>query len=255
MRRRNVRTVREEERPTLLLMAAGAVAGAAAGLYLGHRYRSLDAFLEDMRDRFGDLRSIWYDEELAATERGSRIAYAVDDFDDEEEEEEDEDLDEDDEEDLDDEEGSRDAYSEFDDADDDEAFDDEDEEGFDEDVDELEEELAAVTATNGVVSGSRAADKARRLEERVLDALHDDDVLSERAVEIAVVGDGVVELTGTVHAIEEVSRASAMVRNVSGVSMVLNRLDVSSGGTIDTASVPREPMQSPVDDDRPAPNA
>ncbi len=48
MRRRHVRTIREEERPTLLLMAAGAVAGAAAGLYLGRRYRSMDAFLEDM---------------------------------------------------------------------------------------------------------------------------------------------------------------------------------------------------------------
>ena len=66
MRRRHVRTVREEERPTLLLMAAGAVAGAAAGMYLGRRYRSLDAFLADMRDRIEDLRDIWNDDALSA---------------------------------------------------------------------------------------------------------------------------------------------------------------------------------------------
>ena len=248
MRRRNERTVREEERPTLLLMAAGAVAGAAAGLYLGRRYRSFDAFMADVRDRLGDLRTIWYDDELAAEDRGVRIADAIDEFEDEEESEDLEEVEDDD--DLDDEPGYREAYA--DDDDDDEDFDDD--EDLEDDVDELEEELAAVTATNGSAGISRSADKARKLEERVLDALHDDTVLSERAIEIAVVGDGVIELTGTVRAIEEVSRASAMVRNVPGVSMVLNRIDVSAGGTMDTASVPREPLQAP-DDDRASPNA
>jgi hypothetical protein len=78
MRRRKVRSVREEERPTLLLMAAGAVAGAAAGLYLGRRYRSFDAFMADVRDRLGDLRTIWNSDELAAVARGERIADALD---------------------------------------------------------------------------------------------------------------------------------------------------------------------------------
>ena len=258
MRRRSVRSVREEERPTLLLMAAGAVAGAAAGLYLGRRYRSFDAFMSDVRDRLGDLRTIWYDDELEAEDRGVRIADAVDEFEDEEDAEEFEEADGED--DVDDDEGDyREAYADDDDDADDDDVDvdeelDEDEE-FDDDVDELEEELAAVTATNGSAGVSRGADKARKLEERVLDALHDDSVLSERAIEIAVVGDGVVELTGTVRAIEEVSRASAMVRNVAGVSMVLNRIDVSAGGTLDTASVPREPVEAPDDDDRPSPNA
>ena len=247
MRRRSVRTVREEERPTLLLMAAGAVAGAAAGLYLGRRYRSFDAFMTDVRDRLGDLRTIWYDDELEAEDRGVRIADAIDEFEDEEDSDEFEEADEDD--DVDDEGGYREAYVDGDDDEVDEEL-DEDEE-FDDDVDELEEELAAVTATNGSAGVSRGADKARKLEERVLDALHDDEVLSERAIEIAVVGDGVVELTGTVRAIEEVSRASAMVRNVAGVSMVLNRIDVGAGGTLDTASVPREPVEAPGDDDRP----
>jgi hypothetical protein len=65
--------------------------------------------------------------------------------------------------------------------------------------------------------------------------------LRSRAIEIAVVGDGVVELTGSVHAIEEISRAAAVVRKVPGVGMVLNRIEVRSPGHVDTASVPREP--------------
>jgi hypothetical protein len=240
-------------------MAAGAVAGAAAGLYLGRRYRSFDAFMADVRDRLGDLRTIWNSDELAAVARGERIADALDDF---ETDVVDDEVDDGDEDDFDDGAGYREAYADFEDDDvdgdeiDDEDLDDDDDDLGDDDdvdevdeVDELEEELAAVT--NGAIPASRAADKARKLEERVLDGLHDDDVLSERAIEIAVVGDGVVELTGTVHAIEEVSRASAMVRGVPGVSMVLNRLDVRSGGSMDTASVPREP----VDSDRPPPNS
>jgi hypothetical protein len=250
MRRRRVKTIREEERPTLLLMAAGAVAGAAAGLYLGHRYKSFDAFVADMRDRLGDLRTIWYSDDLVTAERGARIAEVDDEFEDDEDVDE---LDEVDGEDFEDEVEEDDGYDSpyaSDEEDDDDFDDDED---FDDDVDELEEELAAVTATTGAPAPSRTADKARRLEERVLEALHDDRLLSERAIEIAVVGDGVVELTGTVHAIEEVSRASAMVRNVAGVNMVLNRIDVRAGGTIDTASVPREPVEAPGEDDRPSP--
>ena len=69
-------------------------------------------------------------------------------------------------------------------------------------------------------------------------------VLLEQAPEIAVVGDGVVELTGTVHAIDEISRAAAVVRGVPGVNMVLNRIEVRTGGSIDTASVPRDPASA-----------
>jgi hypothetical protein len=233
MRRRRSRTIRDEENPTLLLMAAGAVAGAAAGLYLGRRYRSFDAFFEDMRARFGDLKSLWNDEE-----RGARIGDIVSEFDDDDDEEADEfeDTPEDELEDID-----------YDDA---SAVLDDDDDEFEaeEDIDELEEELATVTRANGAPGSSRASDKAKRLEQRVLDTLEDEPVLRSRAIEIAVVGDGVVELTGSVRAIEEVSRASALIRGVPGVSMVLNRIEVTSGGSMDTASVPRDPVQAPSEE-------
>ena len=69
-------------------------------------------------------------------------------------------------------------------------------------------------------------------------------MLGTRNIEIAVVGDGVVELTGSVHAIDEISRAAAVVRGVPGVNMVLNRIEVRTGGSIDTASVPRDPASA-----------
>jgi len=239
MRRRNVRTIREEERPTLLLMAAGAVAGAAAGLYLGHRYRSMDAFLADMRHRLADLRDIWYQADLDSDRRsrlGADVVGELDDEDDEAlEEEESEDLDEDE---L---EGApfHSAASFDEEEDDDLAYDD----------DEFEDDLATLDRANGMSESSlRAEEAARRLEVRVLHELRGEPVLGSRGIEIAVVGDGVVELTGTVHSIEEVSRAAALVRGVPGVSMVLNRIEVRSGGSMDTASVARQPVEAPTDD-------
>jgi len=244
MRRRQVRTVREEERPSLLLMAAGAVAGAAAGLYLGRRYKSLDAFLSDMRGRFDGLRDIWLDDELVDDDRvRTGIAAELD------EEGEDEELDEIEVDEV--EEASPVTADALDDEDDEDVlYEDEVE-----DDDEFEDDLADVTSANGASQTSMAREEAARtLEERVLRALRDEPVLGGRAIEIAVVGDGVVELTGTVHAIEEVSRASAMVRTVPGVSMVLNRIDVRMGGTIGTASVARDPVDSSTAEDLRAPN-
>ena len=233
MRRRHVRTIREEERPTLLLMAAGAVAGAAAGLYLGRRYRSMDAFLEDMRDRFGALRDIWYEDERSLSRR-ERLGLDVDDGD-IDDDENDAELDELDEDEL---EEAPFATSESYDEDE-EDLDDEEEEELE---DEFEDEIEAVGRDNGVSEAAhRAEELAKRLEARVLEELRNEPVLRTRSIEIAVVGDGVVELTGTVHAIDEISRAAAVVRGVPGVSMVLNRIEVRSGGSIDTASVAREP--------------
>ena len=217
-------------------MAAGAVAGAAAGLYLGRRYRSMDAFLSDVRSRFGDLRDIWNDEALSLEDRARLSGADVADVDewDDDDLEDDDDLDEDD---LD---GAPYENSA--------ALDDDETEASTDDYedDEFEEELAAVTRANGSTDSARRNDDAtHRLEHRVLQALRDERVLSTRAIEIAVVGDGVVELTGAVHSTEEVARASSLTRNVPGVTMVLNRIVVRSGGNIDTASVARDPLDAP----------
>ncbi len=239
MRRRHVQTVREEERPTLLMMAAGAVVGAAAGLYLGRKYRSTDAFIADMKDRFEALRDIWYEDDLARRRR-SRLKVELDELqDDDANEDLDEELDEFEEDEFDD---SPVVTSE--------TLEDEDDDLY-EDDDEFEDELAAVARENGASESSiRARDIARQLEERVLEELRDEPMLNKRAIEIAVVGDGVVELTGTVQSIEEVSKAAVLVRGVAGVSMVLNRLEVRTGGTMDTASVARDPVESPTAEDR-----
>ena len=222
-------------------MAAGAVAGAAAGLYLGRRYRSMDAFLADVRERFADLRDIWNDEALSLEDRARLGGSDVADVDEWDDDDYDDDLDEDE---L---EGSA-----FENA---EAFGDDESEATlddydDDEGDDFEEELAAVTRTNGNTDAARRNDDAtRRLEKRVLESLQNEPVLSARAIEIAVVGEGVVELTGAVHAIEEVARASSLARSVPGVTMVLNRIVVRSGGNIDTASVPRNPVEAPVPDE------
>jgi hypothetical protein len=202
----------------------------------------MDAFLEDVRDRFGSLRDLWNAAEELPLGRRSRLQIDVDDEIDDDDLDEDEDaLEEVDEEELDDEAfATSDAYDE-------DTYEEEDADDDDDELeeDDLDDDLAAVARDNGVASESlrRSEDIARRLEERVLDALHDEPVLSSRSIEIAVVGDGVVELTGTVHAIEEISRASALVRAIPGVSMVLNRIEVRTGGSIDTASVSREPSE------------
>jgi len=249
MRRQHTRTIREEERPTLLLMAAGAVAGAAAGLYLGRRYRTMDAFLSDARKRLGDLRQLWRDVGLDDDNRVRLRSEVDDDLEDEDVDYDELDEDEVDEDETDDE--PFEAAEALDDIDEDEDEDfevededeEEDEDQFD---DELEDDLAAVARENGGPGISRRReDIARRLAERVLRELRDEPTLADRAIEIAADGDGVVELTGTVHTIEEVSRAAAITRSVPGVSMVLNRIDVRAGGHMDTASVARDPATNP----------
>ncbi len=68
------------------------------------------------------------------------------------------------------------------------------------------------------------ADGASLLEEEVLDAFEHDPVLSERAIDIASVGTGVIELSGWVRNEAESRRAEAVTRRVTGVEAVVNRL-------------------------------
>lgn len=72
---------------------------------------------------------------------------------------------------------------------------------------------------------------AEQLEHRVLDALRRDVVLGRRAVRVAILEGGIVELTGRVAHGSEVDLAGDVVRAVDGVRTVLNHLLVADAGT------------------------
>jgi hyperosmotically inducible periplasmic protein len=92
-------------------------------------------------------------------------------------------------------------------------------EGLDEDEfdPDLDDDLDAPKAS---LNGAEA------LEERVLEAFKNDPTLSERAIDIGAVEDGIIELTGSVNAEEEAHQAVVVARGVPGVSTVVNRLTI-----------------------------
>lgn len=65
----------------------------------------------------------------------------------------------------------------------------------------------------------------RRLEDAVIDALRHDQVLRSRAIEVAAIAPGIIELTGTVESEADGHQAMAVAQGVTGVRTVLNRLD------------------------------
>ncbi|MEO8910155.1 MAG: BON domain-containing protein [Gemmatimonadaceae bacterium] len=65
---------------------------------------------------------------------------------------------------------------------------------------------------------------AEELEERVLEAFRNDPTLSERAVDIGSVENGIIELTGIVNSDDEAHQAVVVARGVPGVETVVNRL-------------------------------
>jgi hypothetical protein len=65
-----------------------------------------------------------------------------------------------------------------------------------------------------------------QLEERVLEAYRNDPILSERAIDIGALDDGIIELTGWVHEAEEADHAVTVARGTPGVTTVVNRLTV-----------------------------
>jgi hypothetical protein len=67
---------------------------------------------------------------------------------------------------------------------------------------------------------------AEELEERVLEAFRNDPILSERAVDIGSVEDGIIELTGWVNSEDESHQAVVIARGVPGVETVVNRLAI-----------------------------
>lgn len=64
------------------------------------------------------------------------------------------------------------------------------------------------------------------LEERVLHAFRKDAVLSERAIDIGAIGEGIIELSGWVETHEESEHAMSVTREVPGIVTVVNRLFV-----------------------------
>ncbi|MFL5467001.1 MAG: BON domain-containing protein [Gemmatimonadaceae bacterium] len=88
--------------------------------------------------------------------------------------------------------------------------DDEFEPDFDEEVDK------STASLNG----------AEELEERVLEAFRNDPTLSERAIDIGAVEDGIIELTGWVNSDEEARQAVVVARGVPGVDTVVNRVTI-----------------------------
>lgn len=91
-----------------------------------------------------------------------------------------------------------------------------DEDEFDPDFDDdLEPSKASL---NGI----------EELEERVLEAFRNDPILSERAVDIGAVEDGIIELTGWVNSEDEAHQAVVIARGVPDVETVVNRLTIRS---------------------------
>jgi len=70
------------------------------------------------------------------------------------------------------------------------------------------------------------------LEERVLEAFRNDPILSERAVDIGAIGEGVIELAGWVHDDTEAAHAVTIARGTPGVETVVNRMAI---GELETA--------------------
>lgn len=67
-------------------------------------------------------------------------------------------------------------------------------------------------------------DGLAQLEEDAVAVLGDDQRIGHRAIEVAAVGDGIIELTGDVENIEEAHHAVDVAQSVDGVHTVINRL-------------------------------
>jgi hypothetical protein len=66
------------------------------------------------------------------------------------------------------------------------------------------------------------------LEDAVLDAFLDDEVLAERGIDVGAISEGIVELSGSVHTRGEAAHAVAVAQSVDGVVTVVNRMEIES---------------------------
>jgi len=172
---------RDEESTSsgVLYLAAGAIAGVAAGILVAQRFGGLSGVTARFRERLAAARA---EMEPSARYSDDRLGY-------------DEDL-------L--------------------------------DADEMDQ-----LGADDLGVGAAGVDEA--LEERVLTAFRNDPTMSERAVDIGAIGDGIIELTGWVHEADEATHAVTITRGVPGVETVVNRLDVRLAGS--------EEAMEEIDDD------
>jgi hypothetical protein len=91
-----------------------------------------------------------------------------------------------------------------------------------------DDDASESTASEGMTSSHEVPDDTT-LEERVLEAFHNDPVLAERAIDIGAIGTGVIELTGWVQSSWEIGHAVTLARGVPDVSTVVDRLAVRDG--------------------------
>jgi hypothetical protein len=68
------------------------------------------------------------------------------------------------------------------------------------------------------------------LEDAVLSAFLDDEILGERGIDIGVVSPGIVELSGSVDTADEAHRAVSLASRLSGVRTVVNRIEIEDVG-------------------------
>lgn len=62
------------------------------------------------------------------------------------------------------------------------------------------------------------------LEEATVEALRSDEVAGERPIDVAAIGDGIIELTGSVRDLAEAHHVVEVAQRVDGVHTVVNRL-------------------------------
>jgi len=99
--------------------------------------------------------------------------------------------------------------------------------GAERDEDEDEYEYDEEYDENADVD-QRVLDSDSAWEERVLRAFRRDAILSERAIDIGAIGEGIIELSGWVETQEESEHAMAVTRTVPGIVTVVSRLFIGS---------------------------
>ena len=105
----------------------------------------------------------------------------------------------------------------------------------------LRDRVGRLRETDDDEYDSEIDEEDEALEERVLEAFRNDPTLSERAIDIGAIGDGIIELTGWVHEPDEATHAVTITRGVPGVETVVNRLDVRMAGAEEPIEIDDSP--------------